>query len=185
VLSDQDLVGQVGRGDKNAFSLLVDRYLKDVIYFSLRYINQRADAEDIAQETFIRLWSKAPGWQDQGYTLKAWLFRVAYNLCIDELRKQKHLVNAETDEQAINSLGYSDDLVADQDNLTIQATMLNNLPERQRTALTLCAYQGLSNKEAAAVMNVSVDALESLLSRGRRKLKKLFYQATETTGEAL
>lgn len=177
--TDQELLAQIKQGNKAAFTLLVDKYLQDVLNFTLRYLNQRADAEDIAQETFTRLWCKAPVWQNRGYTVKTWLFRVAYNLCIDELRKQKTVTFAEADDLNIDESTFTDRKLANLNNLRIQSAALNEIPERQRTAITLCVYQGLSNKEAALVLDVSIDALESLLARGRRKLKQLFKQATE------
>lgn len=165
--TDEELLVQISQGNKVAFTLLVIKYLQDVLNFTLRYLKQRADAEDIAQETFTRLWRKAPVWQDYGYSVKAWLFRVAYNLCIDDLRKLKPVVFAEADDQIIDVSAYTDKQLADRNNLSIQAAALDEIPERQRTAITLSVYQGLSNKEAAAVMGVSIDALESLLARGR------------------
>jgi len=179
VSTDQELLAQIKQGNKAAFTLLVDKYLQDVVNFTLRYLDQRADAEDVAQETFTRLWCKAPVWQNRGYTVKTWLFRVAYNLCIDELRKQKPVVFAEADDPIIDESAFTDRQLANLNYLSIQSAALNEIPERQRTAITLCVYQGLSNKEAALVLDVSIDALESLLARGRRKLKQLFKQATE------
>ena len=179
VSTDQELLAQIRQGNKIAFTLLVDTYLQDVLNFTLRYLNQRADAEDIAQETFTRLWCKAPVWQNRGYTVKTWLFRVAYNLCIDELRKQKPVAFVEAESSVIDESAFTDRQLANQNNLSIQSAALNEIPERQRTAIALCVYQGLSNKEAALVLGVSIDALESLLARGRRKLKQLFKQATE------
>ena len=179
VSTDQELLAQIRQGNKIAFTLLVDKYLQDVLNFTLRYLNQRADAEDIAQETFTRLWCKAPVWQNRGYTVKTWLFRVAYNLCIDELRKQKPVAFVEAENSVIDESAFTDRQLANQNNLSIQSAALNEIPERQRTAIALCVYQGLSNKEAALVLGVSIDALESLLARGRRKLKQIFKQATE------
>ncbi len=179
VSTDQELLAQIRQGNKIAFTLLVDKYLQDILNFTLRYLNQRADAEDIAQETFTRLWCKAPVWQNRGYTVKTWLFRVAYNLCIDELRKQKPVAFVEAENSVIDESAFTDRQLANQNNLNIQSAALNEIPERQRTAIALCVYQGLSNKEAALVLGVSIDALESLLARGRRKLKQLFKQATE------
>jgi RNA polymerase sigma-70 factor (ECF subfamily) len=179
VSTDQELLAQIRQGNKIAFTLLVDKYLQDILNFTLRYLNQRADAEDIAQETFTRLWCKAPVWQNRGYTVKTWLFRVAYNLCIDELRKQKPVAFVEAESSVIDESAFTDRQLANQNNLSIQSAALNEIPERQRTAIALCVYQGLSNKEAALVLGVSIDALESLLARGRRKLKQLFKQATE------
>lgn len=172
--TDEALFTLISQGDKVAFSILMQRYLTPVILFVMRYFPQRTEAEDIAQETFIRLWSKAPVWQDKGISVKAWLFKVAYNQCIDQMRKQKLEYTPEMDDSIIDEQAFIEQLMQIESDLSRQKLALDNLPERQRTAITLCAVKGLSNKETAIVMNISIDALESLLARGRRKFKKLY-----------
>ncbi len=174
LITDEQLLALIADGDKQAFSLLMKRYLPAVINFSLRYFPQRSDAEDIAQETFTRLWCKAPVWQDKGVSVKAWLFRVAYNQSIDQLRKQKSEYLADYDENIIDEAAFIESMMDMDANLAIQKLALDTLPERQRTAISLCAIKGFSNSEAAIVMGTSVEALESLMARGRRKLKKIY-----------
>jgi len=178
-ISDKQLLALIAEGDKQAFSLLMKHYLPAVINFSLRYFPQRSDAEDIAQETFTRLWCKAPVWQDKGISVKAWLFRVAYNQSIDQLRKQKPEYLADYDENIIDEAAFIERMMDIDSRLSIQRVALENLPERQRTAIALCAIKGFSNSEAAIVMGTSVDALESLMARGRRTLKKMVSLAME------
>ena len=178
-ISDEQLLALIAEGDKQAFSLLMKHYLPAVINFSLRYFPQRSDAEDIAQETFTRLWCKAPVWQDKGISVKAWLFRVAYNQSIDQLRKQKPEYLADYDENIIDEAAFIERMMDIDSRLSIQRVALENLPERQRTAIALCAIKGFSNSEAAIVMGTSVDALESLMARGRRTLKKMVSLAME------
>lgn len=141
--------------------------------------------EDIRQETLLRLWTQADRWRPEIAALSTWLHRIAHNLCIDHLRRTSRLVG-EPEDGEIESLthGSSD---ADRDaggtdphhalgqhRLGDQLReALATLPERQRSALILCHYQGLSNRDAAEVLDVSVDALESLLARARRKLRLL------------
>jgi len=173
-IADEQLLALIAEGDKQAFSQLMKRYLPAVINFSMRYFPQRSDAEDIAQETFTRLWCKAPVWQDKGISVKAWLFRVAYNQSIDQLRKQKPEYLADYDENIIDEAAFIESMMDIDVNLAIQKLALDTLPERQRTAISLCAIRGFSNSEAAIVMGTSVDALESLMARGRRKLKKIY-----------
>jgi RNA polymerase sigma-70 factor (ECF subfamily) len=176
---DKKLLALIALGDKLAFSQLMERYLHSVILFVMRYFPQRSDAEDIAQETFIRLWCKAPKWHDKGLSVKAWLFRVAYNYSIDQLRKKKLEYKSDCDENMVDENAFIEKLMDVEFDLAVQRVALSILPERQRTAIMLCAIKGFSNCEAAAIMDTSVDALESLLARGRRKLKKLYSQAIE------
>ena len=174
---DNSLMALIAQGDKKAFTELMRRYLPVVLNFNKQYLPQ--EAEDICQEAFIRLWNKAPDWRDHGISPKAWLLRVSYNLCIDELRKHKTETLDNLDAQLADSSHAGERLLAAQTDLDQQLQALQALPERQRSAILLCAISDLSNKDAAAVLNISVDALESLLSRGRRALKKAF---TERTG---
>lgn len=173
---DRQLMMAVAQGDKAAFTEIVTRHLTKVVHFAQRYMGHRSDAEDVAQEAFIRLWKNAQSWEEKGFSLRSWIYRITYNLCIDELRKRKPMTAVE-DEVALASQGQPDeDVYRDQQQLQV-VTALNELPERQRTALVMCVYQGLSNQDAAAVMDIGVEALESLLSRARRTLRN---KMTET-----
>jgi RNA polymerase sigma-70 factor (ECF subfamily) len=172
VMTDKQLLALIGQGDKQAFAQMMTRYLPAVIGFAQRYFPQRSDAEDIAQETFTRLWCKAPKWHDTGLSIKAWLFKVAYNLSIDQLRKYQPHYLSWSDIDTIDDQACIEKIMINKSLFEQRKTALNALPERQRTALVLCAYKGFSNKEAAAIMGIRVEALESLLARGRRILKK-------------
>lgn len=178
-ITDEQLLLLIAQGDKQAFSQMMGCYLPAVINFSMRYFSQRSDAEDIAQETFTRLWCKAPVWQDKGVSVKAWLYRVAYNQSIDQLRKQKPEYLSDYDENIIDEAAFIESMMDVDAKLSLQRIALETLPERQRTAIALCAIKGFSNSEAAIVMGISVDALESLMARGRRKLKKNYGLAIE------
>lgn len=173
---ENNLMRLIAQGDKQAFNVLMRRHLPAVLNFCRQYLPE--EAEDITQEAFLRLWNKAPQWQDQGISPKAWLMRVSYNLCIDELRRCKTDALDGQEQSRPDPCCSSERQLSAQADLRQQQLALQNLPENQRSAITLCAYSGLSNKEAAAVLNVSVDALESLLARGRRKLKQAFSLAT-------
>ena len=168
---DEQLMVAVTGGNKEAFSELASRYLNQIIQFAYRYVGNRSDAEDVAQETLIRLWKHAVSWEPQGYSLKSWLYRITYNLCIDDIRKRKPVSELKYDNQAV-ATEQPEKEVYDDEKQSLVFEALNALPERQRTAINLCVYQALSNQDAANVMGVSVDALESLLSRGRRNLRK-------------
>ncbi len=166
--SDEALMGRIRAGDRPAFTLLLDRHLKAVAGFSYRMLMDAAEAEDVAQETFLRLWRYRDKWRPEAQ-LRAWLYRVARNLCIDRFRRRE-VVTDQIPEQEDPRGGPAADLQRSQ-----MSRLLNNamklLPERQRAAITLVYHQELSNIEAAGILGVSVDALESLLSRGRRGLK--------------
>jgi len=168
---DQQLMLAIVTGDKNAFTMLASRYLSQIIKFAYRYVGSRSDAEDVAQETLIRLWKHAASWEPQGFSLRSWIYRITYNLCIDEIRKRKPVSELKHENQAVATGGPESDVYQDQKSIMVNAA-LNALPERQRTAINLCVYQALSNQDAADTMGISVEALESLLSRARRNLRK-------------
>ncbi|HXI86704.1 MAG TPA: sigma-70 family RNA polymerase sigma factor, partial [Parvularculaceae bacterium] len=136
-----------------------------------RMLGERSAAEDAAQETFLRLWKSAERWRPQGAKFETWLYKVAMNVCLDRLRKRgRELPEEAAPEMVDGALRADEAMMADERAQAVQAA-IDGLPERQREAIVLCCYQELSNIEAAKVMEVSVEALESLLARGRRALK--------------
>lgn len=165
------LFQRIAQGDKHAFAQLLSAYLPPLLTFIKRYIKEPAQAEDIAQETCLRVWQRAGDWQEREHSPRSWIYRIAFNLCIDAIRRQK----SSTDDlqQLIDTRSPEQDIIALNQQQHLHYAIAR-LPERQRTALYLCAFQGLSNKEAAAIMKLSVDALESLLARARRSLREYF-----------
>jgi RNA polymerase sigma-70 factor (ECF subfamily) len=167
-VNDENLLSQVAMADRVAFATLLARHLNPLLAFIKRYVPEHASAEDIAQELFMRVWQHAGSWQARGGTARSWLYRIAYNLCMDTLRRRKP---ASDEVDKLVSPHTPDQALLEQDRQQQFHRAMAALPERQRTALYLCAYQGLSNQEAAATLEVSVRALESLLTRARRSLR--------------
>jgi RNA polymerase sigma-70 factor (ECF subfamily) len=172
--SDDKLVALAGGGDREAAGELILRHSDRILSVCWRMLGDRAAAEDVSQETFLRLWRFAPKWNpDGGARIDTWLYRVAMNGCLDRLRKRRR--DAPEDaapEMADEGPSATQKLISDERRRSVEGA-LESLPERQRMAVILCHFQELSNPDAAAAMDVSVDALESLLSRGRRGLKAL------------
>jgi RNA polymerase sigma-70 factor (ECF subfamily) len=168
--NDGELVRRVAAGDKGASRALVDRYLRSIVSFAYRMLGDVAEAEDVAQETFLRLWKNADRWEPRA-KLTTWLHHVARNLCVDRLRSRRKVSAGEVPDHADSRPGAALQLESRQRDRAVQEA-LSELVERQRAAIALVYYQGLSNREAADVLGVDVDALESLLARGRRALRK-------------
>jgi RNA polymerase sigma-70 factor (ECF subfamily) len=164
---DVELMQRIGRGDARAYRSMVEQHLRTVTRFSERILGNHSEAEDVAQETFLRLWTQAARWTPNAQP-KTWLYRVARNLCIDRLRKQHPTDNV--DRQTTNDRP-SGLLMRKQTTLEVERAMLA-LPERQRAAITLVHYEGLDSSEACEVLEVSLEALESLLARARRSLRE-------------
>lgn len=176
--SDDELMRRIGSGDAAAARIVVEQQLAGLVAMARGMLRSDNDAEDIAQEAFVRLWKQAGEWQPGRALIRTWLRRVAANLCIDRLRSQRTRPIAPEEDWAVaarQQAGIEERQLVERVNAA-----LADLPERQRLALTLCHYQGLSQDEAAATMDISIEALESLLARARRTLKAAL--ATEWRG---
>jgi len=160
----------VARQDARAYARLVERHLGWSLRFVERLVGGRADAEDLVQTAFLRVWLGASRWEPNA-KFSTWFYRVLYNLCMDHFRA--HTAPTEALDEAIPDGGQSSEerLAGSQRAARVRAA-LAALPERQRAAIVLCYYEERSQAEAAALLAVSEGALESLLSRGRAALKK-------------
>jgi RNA polymerase sigma factor (sigma-70 family) len=175
---DEELVIRVGRGDPAAVKALVARKLPRVLALARRMLADAVEAEDVAQEVFLRIWRHAASWRPGVARFDTWMHRVALNLCYDRLRRRREQPSAEPPEQIDPGPAPDRGLeAADVGRLVEQA--MARLPHRQREAVVLCHYQELSNIDAAASMGVSVEALESLLSRARRALRATLADSAE------
>ncbi|HTI67225.1 MAG TPA: RNA polymerase sigma factor [Caulobacteraceae bacterium] len=167
---DQELVARVARGEPAAVQALVARKLPRILALARRMLADAGEAEDVAQEVFVRAWKQAPRWTSGAGRFDTWMHRVALNLCYDRLRRRRETPMADPPDRADPGAGAEQGL-QDADLARQVEAAVAALPERQREAVVLCHYQALTNIEAAALMGVSVEALESLLSRGRRALR--------------
>lgn len=167
---DEDLVRRVGLGDPAASQALVERKLPRILALAQRMLGDAAEAEDVAQEAMLKAWRQAPTWQAGKAKFDTWLHRVALNLCYDRLRRRREIPTDAPPDRPDEGPAPDRGLLAAETGRRVDAA-LARLPDRQREAIVLCHYQELTNIEAAALMEVSVEALESLLSRGRRALR--------------
>lgn len=164
-----DLMRRTAKGDPAAFRALADAHLTKIMNFAYRLLHSQSDAEDVAQETFLRLWKDAARYEPRA-RVTTWLHRIAHNLCIDCMRGRREQPSEMLDEER-TSLEPGGLLDRKQVAQAVERA-LGELPERQRAAVTLVHYQGLGNIEAAEVLDIGVEALESLLARGRRSLRE-------------
>lgn len=166
------LMRKVASGDRVAFSVLVQAHQGALGAYAQRMMSDRDGANDIVQETFLRLWTRAASYKSESSRVTTWLHNIAHNLCIDGFRKNARIAPINVDDDAQTTERGPAELRDAQARSHDVRAALAALPERQRSALLMCHYQGLSNRDAAQILEVSVDALESLLARARRRLKQ-------------
>ncbi len=168
---DSALVLRVGEGDVGAYRELVARYAPQLLRFATRVLRDPTEAEDVVQETCLRLWQRARDYTPQA-RVTTWLHRIAHNLAVDRLRARGRLKPLpDEDEDAMPESARQPSLIDEKRRVLALDAALAELPERQAAALTLVHLHGLSGKEASEVLGIGAEALESLLARARRALK--------------
>lgn len=164
------LVLRAGRGDREAFAKLTQRHLASVVGISRRMLHDDAEAEDVAQETFLRLWRLGATLEIGPQGIRPWLRRVASNLCIDRMRGRNKVTVTDELPEVPDAPRQLSGIEANETSARVDAA-LKELPERQRQALVLFHFEGMSQVEVGQVMGISDEAVESLLARARRQLK--------------
>lgn len=176
--ADEELMVLIKSHNHDAFSALVTRHSDRFYALSYRTLFNQSDAEDIVQESFLKLWRKPELWKEKKNSkFTTWFYRIIVNACYD-LNKKKS-----SQEGSLEADDYDYEKVAEKpaegeclshQQLSAIEIALKNLPERQRMALNLCFYENLSNAEAADVMGIRLKALQSLIMRGKAALKTQF-----------
>ena len=169
----------VQRRDQAAFSRLVSRHLTSVHRYLVRLTGSDADAEELSQEAFLRLWERAGSYRPGKVKLSTWLHRVAHNLAVDELRRRRPTESAHEGELLADEAADPETIAASRETDERLQAALGQLPDGQRAALLLCQVQGFSNRDAAEILGVTVRSLESLVARARRTLRGMVLETPE------
>lgn len=165
-VDDQALARAVGRGDREAVAALTRRCLPVVHAVARRLLNDPTEAEDVAQETFLKVWRAIGRYDAKKARLEAWTAKIAANACYDRLRKRGEVLLDEKAPAQVDGAPRADALMTARDSAARVRAAIDALPRRQAAALELCALRDHTNIEAAEILGVSIEALESLLSRG-------------------
>jgi RNA polymerase sigma-70 factor (ECF subfamily) len=169
---DAALLTAYANGDPDAARDLAHRIVPRILGYATRILGDRAEAEDIAQEVMLRLWRAAPEWRAGEAQVTTWAYRVAVNLCTDRLRAKKRRRSDALDdvtEPEDGSIPVVDGMI-EADRQAALSRALADLPDRQRQAVVLRHIEGLASPEIAAILQVGVEAVESLIARGKRAL---------------
>ena len=169
-MSDDDraLIAEIRGGAERAFNVLVDRHQQAVRMFLRRLLGNDADADDLAQETFLAAWMHARSFRDEG-NVRSWLFGIAW-------RKAKGAQRSWFRRRARETLHQ--DLLSDvgggasmEDHIAVKAA-LQTLPLEQRAAVTLCLVSGFTHSEVAAILGMPLGTVKSHVLRGRERLRE-------------
>jgi RNA polymerase sigma-70 factor, ECF subfamily len=172
--SDADISRRLQTGDfREAFALLLPHYRDKVFRLCFSMLQQRAWAEDVSQDVFLRIWRALPGFAGQS-SLSTWIYAISRNACLSELRKKRPQVSIDDDEDGyhpeITALSVAD---ADDSATVSVGQMLDQLPERYRQAVTLFYMEDKSYEQTATSLGMPLGTVKALLHRARKRLIEL------------
>jgi RNA polymerase sigma-70 factor (ECF subfamily) len=168
--SDEALMARVAGGDERAFQLLSHRHLPAMLGLARRILGNAAEAEDVAQEAFMRVWTHAPRWKPLAQ-FRTWLTRVVINLCLDRKRRAPW-VELETAGDIVDPTPDAGEKAEDAERERMLAVAIEKLPVRQRSAIVLTYGDGMSNAQVAEILDTSISAVETLLVRAKQNLRR-------------
>lgn len=169
---DSELLDRLATGDEVAFRMLVERHIDRSYAIALRIVGNAADAEDVVQDSMLKIWSHRGRWQHGRAKFSTWLYRVISNRCID-LRRKPRTENVEAVPEVADSQPGAVELIERNELNDMLELAMQRLPEQQRIAVILSYHENMSNGEIAQMMDTTVAAVESLLKRGRQQLRQL------------
>jgi RNA polymerase sigma factor (sigma-70 family) len=169
---DGELIARAGQGDAAAAQALMARHLPKMLTLARRMLAGRdpVEAEDAVQDAFLKVWQHAARWRPGRAKFETWLYRVVLNACYDRLRRRP-TQPLEAAEAVPDAAPPADVGLESAEKVAAVRAALAALPERQRAAVLLCHFEDMGNVKAAETLRLSVEALESLLARGRRALR--------------
>ncbi len=178
---DNVLLVAFAKGDRSAAQQLTERLMPKIYSHAYYRLGNIADAEDVTQEAFLKLWKIAPNWKYDKAQVSTWLYRVVYNLCKDRYRRAT-LENLSSAQEVTDGTQSPADNIDAQYRQKALYDAMSILPENQRLAIQLRHIDELSNPEIAEIMDLSVEAVESLTARGKRKLIEILQSQKSKLG---
>ncbi len=169
---DEDLLNRLAADDEQAFRQLVERHIDRAFGIALRLLGSRADAEDVVQDTMLKVWTHRGRWEHGRAKFSTWLYRVVTNRCID-LHRRPRTDNVDAVPEPVDGRPDAVSTMQRDEVTEMLESAMQRLPEQQRVAVILSYHQNMSNGEIAEVMSTTVAAVESLLKRGRQQLREM------------
>jgi RNA polymerase sigma-70 factor (ECF subfamily) len=177
--SDEALMAAVSARQHRAFRILMGRHMPRAIRVAQRIVRDPGEADDIAQEAFLRVWSHAASFDSEIARFTTWLYRIVLNLAFDRTRRRQHAPIDDAADVRSDDPGPIERVIADEERRILEQAMAG-LSERQRGAIALFHMEGLSGEDAAQAMNLGAKAFESLLGRARAALRENVKKIQET-----
>ncbi|MBX2848303.1 MAG: sigma-70 family RNA polymerase sigma factor [Acidiferrobacterales bacterium] len=181
-ISDGDLISLISEGNHDAFAEIVKRHTDRFFALAFRTLQNKGDAEDVVQASFIKLWQKPQSWDSNKSLFTTWFYRVVVNACHDHRRKYKReldvddtIVELSVEPVTSEQINYEEQQIVAWRSKCLEVA-ISRLPASQKDAINLVVYSELPQKQAAEIMNVSLKALESLLVRAKRSMAKTVNQ---------
>ena len=180
-MTEKEIIDSVLAGNRNDFTRLVEKYQGMVFRTCMGFIHREDDANEVTQDVFVNAWQNLPSFRRQS-AFSTWIYRIAVNASLNFVRKKKkgffRINLSGMDHSSAETLilpadtGNPEQLMIDDEQRRLVQQKLDELPDKQRTAFVLSKYDDLSQKEIAAIMNISEGAVESLLQRAKANLQK-------------
>jgi RNA polymerase sigma-70 factor, ECF subfamily len=168
--SDEELMLRIAKGDERAFRMLAPRYAARAISLARGIVGNEADAEEIVQDAFLRVWVNAPRWRPQA-AFRTWFYRIVFNLSLNRRRRAPFLPLEAAGDPPDPAAGARERIERNESDQMVRAAIAA-LPGRQRAAIMLTYDEELTNAEAATVLGTSIAGIESLLVRAKRTLRE-------------
>jgi RNA polymerase sigma-70 factor (ECF subfamily) len=180
--SDLDYINKIVDGDTSAFAILVDRYKDLVFTLAYKMLKNREEAEEIAQDTFIKIYKSAGKFKGDS-KFSTWVYKVTYNTCLDYLKKKKRGINItyieDFDLQQLKTLDKISNAIDEKEKNQLIHDCLNVLPSEEAFLLTLFYFEQQSTDEIAKVMDTNANNIKIKLYRTRKKMALLLRQKME------
>ena len=168
-MEDKNLMKDIAKGDKKAFGILVKKHMPWATSYARKIVGN--EASDSVQEAFVKVWINAIKWNPKKASFNTWFYTILSNTCYNFLKKQKGRAIS-IDNQFLNNLTDNEDLITSRQTSKALNQVIIKLPKYQKDVIFLTYFDGFSNKEVAKIINKSLKAVEMLLVKARKKIKK-------------